>query len=84
MTQIIERPWKGSCATTGLTAEELLSRVGGAAARDGAKAAAIRISRSYNIRGLCDPAYIANVIEQELQRHPSPFEVEGQIVEEYP
>lgn len=30
------------------------------------KRAAIRICESYGIRGLCDPAYIANIIALEL------------------
>ena len=83
MTEIVERPWKGPDAITGITMDDLVSRVNEAKARDGAKAAAISICRSFNIRGLCDPAYIANVIESALQRHPSPFEVEGQIAEDY-
>ena len=66
---IVERPWRGPDAITGLTMDELVSRANEADnARDGAKDAAISICRSFNIRGLCDPAYIANVIEGALKR----------------
>ena len=70
---VVERPWRGPDAITGLTMDELVSRANEAEkARDGAKDAAISICRSFNIRGLCDPAYIANVIEGALKRrHPT-------------
>ena len=64
---IVERHWKGPDAITGLEMDELVARANRADARDGAKAAAIDICRSYNIRGICDPAYIANVIEGALK-----------------
>lgn len=56
------------CATTGLSADEIVNRVDCADAPDWAKAAAIRICRSYGISGLCDFAYVSNTIRAEYQR----------------
>lgn len=44
---IIERPWKGTDSTTGLTYEEILDAVNAAHSGMGAKASSVRIVRSY-------------------------------------
>ena len=68
MLPIIPEPWAGKDVLTGFTAAELAHYVNESDALLFAKAAAIRICRSYAIRGICDPAYIANVIQAELDR----------------
>jgi hypothetical protein len=65
---IVHRPWKGPCATTGLTLQEFIDRLDGVHAPDWAKAAAIAICRSFGITGWSDPGYIANVIMGEYTR----------------
>lgn len=60
------RVWDGPCATTGKTAVWFLEAFSGCTASIEAKRAAMSICRSYDITGLCDPAYIANVIQREL------------------
>ena len=39
-----------------------------------AQAASRRICEAYRIKGLCDPAYIANVIETELNNAGQPYD----------
>ncbi len=68
MTPIIPEPWTGKDILTGFTAIELAHYANESDALPFAKAAAIRICRSYAIKGICDPAYIANVIQAELDR----------------
>ena len=65
---LFERPYRGKDAVTGLTMDQFAKRVDVSHAPDYAKAAAIKICRSYDIKGECDPAYIANVIVQEARR----------------
>ena len=67
---LFERPYKGPDAITGYTMSEFIEFVDsdGVTASDFAKAAAIRICRSYGIRGICDPGYIANVIQSSFDR----------------
>lgn len=65
---LFERPWRGPCATTLLTMEQFRERLEDCTARPMAQAAAVWICRAYGIVGLCDPAYIANVIEAEVVR----------------
>ncbi len=67
-----ERPWTGACATTGLTMAEFAARLEGTDVPEWVSQAAVAICRSYGITGLCDPAYIANVIARragELNNH---------------
>lgn len=66
---ITTRPWPGKCATTGLTMAEFAERLtfnpnNKFDAR--VSRAAVSICRAYGINGLCDPAYIANVISNAL------------------
>lgn len=63
---LVHRPWKGPCATTGLTLQEFIDRLDGVSAGPPAKRAAIRICRAFGIVGWADPGYIANVIQDEL------------------
>jgi hypothetical protein len=68
----VERPWNGRCATTGLTMDDFAERVDDQwmvrPTSDAVKRAAIAICRAYGIRGLADPAYIANTITREMER----------------
>jgi len=67
--QLFERPYAGKDAITGRTMDEFIQHVDTVLAPDFAKEAAINICRAYNIRGLCDPGYIANVIMSAYTRH---------------
>jgi hypothetical protein len=49
-------------ATTGIEADTLVQRVDRSDAPDWAKVAALSIVRAYGLRGVTDPAYIANTI----------------------
>ena len=62
----VARPWKGRCATSGLTMDEYAERLAGVDAPDWACRAAVAICRSYGIRGWADPGYIANTIMREV------------------
>ena len=67
---LFERPYNGPDAITGRTMSEFIELVDspGVTATDFAKEAAIRVCRSYNIVGICDPGYIANVIQSSFDR----------------
>jgi hypothetical protein len=66
---LIERMWGGPDAITGKTADQFILEASAAEnAPDFAKAAAISICRAYGICGICDPAYIANIINREINR----------------
>jgi len=64
---ITAQPWHGPCAVTGLTVDEFRTRLAGPAQYADqwprwVTRAAVAVCRSYNVGGLSDPAYIANVI----------------------
>jgi hypothetical protein len=66
-----QRPWNGPCATTGHTMDEFAEYLGdqdqhGNPWDPRVTRSAVSICRRYGIRGICDPAYIANVITNEL------------------
>lgn len=71
---ITTRPWNGRCWTTGRTMDEFAESFEfGSQYRDEhgdwpewMTRAAVAICRSYGIKGICDPAYIANVIHGEM------------------
>lgn len=64
--RITLRPWSGPSAFTGKTMDEYADELSGPAQHgewpEWLTRAAVSICRSYGIKGLCDPAYIANVI----------------------
>lgn len=66
---VTQRPWKGPDATTGRTLEAFRESLSyGPQHGDWPEwltRAAVSICRSYGIKGECDPAYIANVINNE-------------------
>lgn len=69
---ITDRPWRGKCATTGLTMDDFRERLSFTSPQHGdmpdwVTRAAVSICRSYGIKGLSDPMFIANVINNARQ-----------------
>jgi hypothetical protein len=66
---IDSRPWPGKDATTQRTMDEFRESLEGGPQHgdwpEWLTRAAVSICRAYGIKGICDPAYIANVINNE-------------------
>jgi hypothetical protein len=65
---LFSKPWKGPDYTTGFTIDQFIDYLTECTASIPAQKAAIRIVRSYGISGTIDVGYIANIIQEEIDK----------------